>query len=302
MNLKLANAKKIFKSKRATLTFLGIFLLTTLVISNADVSVYAYPDNLNDIDLYIDPYDVTIDAYYLTDNISVQVEVLMDESDLQVTPYTFVNLTDSHNFTVSAVDPNDHPFVYWDDDNTLTSPNRTISFGGNYTAIYSAPIIPTVPIEVEIKINPQTLNLKSRGKFVTIHIELPDGYNFEDINLETVKLEGILAITYQKYGFVTDDGDDDKDEIRKLTVKFDRAAVQKVIKGMIGEGNDKFQKLELIVTGELSDGTSFEGYDTIKVINSLANSSPQSNNDQDNIEDDEDEETKSKRQPRGKKK
>ncbi len=297
MNLKLANARKISKSKRATLTFLGIFLLTTLVISNADVSAYASQDNLHDIDLYIDPYDVTIDAYCLTDNISVQVEVLMNESDLQVTPYTFVNLTDSHNFTVPPVDPNGHPFIYWDDDNTLTSLNRTISSGGNYTAIYSAPIIPIVPIEVEIKINPQTLNLKSRGKFVTVHIELPDGYNFEDINLETVKLEGILAITYQKYGFVTDD-----DEIRKLTVKFDRAAVQKVIKGMVGEGNNKFQKLELTVTGELSDGTSFEGYDTIKVVNSLANSSPQSNNDQDNIEDDEDEETKSKRQPQGKKK
>ena len=39
--------------------------------------------------------------------------------------------------------------------------------------------------------DPDTLNLKSNGKFVTVYIELPEGYNVEDIDLEIVRLEGV---------------------------------------------------------------------------------------------------------------
>ena len=44
----------------------------------------------------------------------------------------------------------------------------------------------------------------------------------------------------------------------ELKIRFDRSAVINVLSAG--------KKIEIKITGELSDGTIFEGYDTIKVI------------------------------------
>lgn len=121
-------------------------------------------------------------------------------------------------------------------------------------------------ITADVDIDPDTLNLKSNGEFVTVYIELPEGYNVADIALETVHLEGIQAITNPTYGFVKDPDlmDHDGDGILERMVKFYRAMVINLLIEHMSPHVK--QKVTLTVTGNLNDDTSFRGSDTIKVL------------------------------------
>lgn len=103
-------------------------------------------------------------------------------------------------------------------------------------------------------IDPDTLNLKSKGKWITCYIELPEGYDVADIDVSTIKLNDTVPAEAKPTAI----GDYDGDGIADLMVKFDRSAVQ----ALLQEG-----EVELTVTGELTDETPFEGSDTIRVIN-----------------------------------
>ncbi len=106
------------------------------------------------------------------------------------------------------------------------------------------------PIEAIIDLNPDTLNLKSKGKWITCYIELPQDYDVGDINVSTVEL------TYGEVGVSAAWGDV---QDGALMVKFNRSDVQ----DMLEPGDD----VEVTVSGELTNGTPFEGTDMIKVIN-----------------------------------
>jgi len=116
-------------------------------------------------------------------------------------------------------------------------------------------------VEATIDIEPDTLNLKSKGKWITAYIELPEGYDVADIDATTVLLnDTVPAVTDPKYDFVTDPSgyitDKDGDGILERMVKFDRSAVQ----GILGVGD----AVEITVTGEVA-GTLFDGSDIIRV-------------------------------------
>ncbi len=97
-------------------------------------------------------------------------------------------------------------------------------------------------ISADIEIHPETLNAKSKGKWVTCIIELPEGYDYMDIDPSTVYLEG--DIPAEKPVFTG----------HSLNVKFNRAElIEKLNPG----------EETLTVTGELTDGTLFSGTDTI---------------------------------------
>jgi len=98
-------------------------------------------------------------------------------------------------------------------------------------------------IEATIEIKPETLNLKSKGVF-TAFIDLPEGFDEEDIDISTVVCEGAPAVS----GVMADDG--------RLIVKFDREDLVGV-----SVGDD----VELVVTG-LVDGKHFAGSDAIRVM------------------------------------
>ncbi len=269
MELNQINPLKEIKLGKTSLALLGIFFLVTLTMSSANVAAQEPPLD----EVVIEYYDVTINAYCINEGINVTVDVTYNESSY-ATPYTFFNLTGENTFEVPPTDPNGHPFAYWQDDESLTNPERNITDGGEYIAVYFDPTI-----VAEVNIDPDTFNLKSKGKFITVYIELPEGYDVEDINISTVELEGVPAVNDTKYGFVTDPVpvDRDGDGIMELMVKFDRSAVKEIIEEMIGDENEqKFIELELKVTGELSDGTPFEDSDTIRVKNPAAMKTPKS--------------------------
>jgi len=77
-------------------------------------------------------------------------------------------------------------------------------------------------------------------------IDLPEGYDEEEIDISTVECEGAPAIK----GMMADDG--------RLIVKFDREDLVDVSTG---------NSVEMFVTGKLIDGTPFIGSDIIRVIN-----------------------------------
>ena len=105
-------------------------------------------------------------------------------------------------------------------------------------------------IRASIRFSPRTLNLRSAGKWVTCSIALPEGYDVGDIDTESIRLEGELAVCSSSRSR------------RTLRVKFDRQELVAYIESL---GIDLPADVELVVSGQLSDGTKFEGNDTIRV-------------------------------------
>jgi len=112
-------------------------------------------------------------------------------------------------------------------------------------------------VTATVDINPHALNLWSRGRWITAYIELPEGYNIADIDISTIKLNDTIPAEPEP----TEIGDYDNDTIPDLMVKFNRTAVSEYIlsKGIM-TGN-----VTLTITGQLIDGTQFEGSNVIQV-------------------------------------
>lgn len=132
-----------------------------------------------------------------------------------------------------------------------------------YTKYATTSELPTSEIETSVDIDPNTLNLKSKGKFITAYIEL-EGADVRDINASSILLNGAISpILDEKYGFVTSEDsyivDHDNDGIMERMVKFDRAEVERIL--------TPSDEVVLRISGSLYDGAEFEGSDTIRVIN-----------------------------------
>jgi len=137
-------------------------------------------------------------------------------------------------------------------ENYITSNGNThTNYLGNYWSDYTG-FVPDIPATIDI--DPDTLNLGSKGEWITCYIELPGDHDVSDIDVSTVLLNGIVEAESQP----TEVGDYDSDGIPDRMVKFDRASVQDIL-----EPGDE---VEVIVTGGLAGGTSFGGTDTIRVI------------------------------------
>jgi hypothetical protein len=136
---------------------------------------------------------------------------------------------------------------------SITSSTSDIDFAVGEFGIAEAQVIPD-EIQAAIDIDPDSLNLNSKGKWITCYIELPEDYDVEEIKVSTIKLNDEVPAESRPTGV----GDCDDDGIAELMVKFDRSAVQEIL-----EAGDE---VEITVTGELDVDTKFEGSDTIRVI------------------------------------
>jgi hypothetical protein len=105
-----------------------------------------------------------------------------------------------------------------------------------------------------IDIEPDTLNLESKGKDITCYIELPAGYNVSDINLSSMRLNGEVFAELNP----TSIADYDNDGVPDIMVKFDRSAVQKLME--VGDSE------KIVILFELYNGTIFGGTDFIRTI------------------------------------
>lgn len=112
-----------------------------------------------------------------------------------------------------------------------------------------------------VDIAPDTLNLKSRGQWITVYIELLEGYDVGDIDVSAVVLNDTIPVSLLDVPapapVPTKIGDYDNDGIPDLMVKFDRAMVESFIYNQ----RIRYDEVTLTLTGNLFDGTPFEGTD-----------------------------------------
>jgi len=117
-----------------------------------------------------------------------------------------------------------------------------------------------------VDFDPDALNLKSRGEWVTTYIEFPEGYDVADINVSTILLNGTIPVDADAPVTV---GDYDNDTIPDLMVKFDRAEVTAYIIANVNMTElyeKRFMTTTLTVTGYLNNGTPFQASTTIKIV------------------------------------
>jgi len=104
------------------------------------------------------------------------------------------------------------------------------------------------PLLLNVNIDPDTLTLDSKGKWITCCITSPGGCDVGDIDVASIRLNDCLEVQQSQlirfWGGI-------------LLVKFCQSEVLE----MVGLG-----ETELTVTGELNCGLQFEGSDTICVI------------------------------------
>ena len=141
------------------------------------------------------------------------------------------------------------PCIDSGDPNYVAGPNETdldgrlrVIFGRIDMGAYETPIL------AEARILPQTINLASKGNWITAYIWLPDEYDIADIDPDSVLLED--EIKAEQFSV------DEQQQV--ATARFNREQIQIILQ--VGDINLK-------ITGRLMDGTVFEAADTIKVIN-----------------------------------
>ncbi len=126
---------------------------------------------------------------------------------------------------------------------------------GPWTSMASFTVhLPQTGITATIDFDPDTLNKSSNGTWVVVYIELPAGYNVKDIDVSSIRLEGTIPAETWPYAI----GDQDKDGIPDLMVKFKRSDVI----GVLPLGDS----VPVHVTGKVGP-TAFDGVDVIRVIN-----------------------------------
>ncbi|MGA1793626.1 MAG: hypothetical protein ACMUHM_06725 [Thermoplasmatota archaeon] len=110
--------------------------------------------------------------------------------------------------------------------------------------------------DAEVFFNPNPMNVGSQGKFVTVHIEVPKDHDIEDIDVSSIRMDGVIQPEIPK-GKTLKIGDHDDDDIPDIMLKFDREAV-------IKHYGVCFEK-EVSFTGSIGDLT-FEGKTKITIF------------------------------------
>jgi len=164
-------------------------------------------------------------------------------------------------------------------------PASGINSVGIYTSDAENPYRPkliityTDPPPATIDFHPDTLNLKSKGKWVTCYIELREDTDVEDIHIETIAITSIavnggdaeVIDDIPAEDHPTEVGDYDSDGIPDLMVKFNRQWVQESIADLMVKFDRQsvqdaasvvgLAKVKIKIYFE-TDSTGFEGFDT----------------------------------------
>jgi hypothetical protein len=124
--------------------------------------------------------------------------------------------------------------------------------GNNDTETYD---IMWTKILATVNIDPNPLNFGSKGKWITAYIELPVGYEVNDIDASTVMLNDVIPASGEPTSLESG-----------LMVKFDRS---EVIEYILSLGITDGESIKITVTGDLINSViTFEGSDTI-IVNTI---------------------------------
>jgi len=169
---------------------------------------------------------------------------------------TLGNLISSESFTAGDYHLHgESPCIDAGDPEFITEPSETDIDGnprisGTKIDMGADEFVP--PITVVVTITPKTLNLRSSGGWIFCTIQFPNEHSISDVDTDTIFLnKEIKPVSY-----TTDE------KANKLVAKYDRKDLQQ----FLNLKKDLESSVKLTITGELIDGTSFEGSDTIKVL------------------------------------
>ncbi|MGB9671724.1 MAG: DUF4114 domain-containing protein [Candidatus Bathyarchaeales archaeon] len=114
------------------------------------------------------------------------------------------------------------------------------------------------PVNVSVRFCPRTLNLKSKGRWITAIVKLPKNHVAADVNFSSILLNG--TIQAEKWHFCKSS--------RLIVLKFNRATVIELVKESLkGVRYKKSIEVSLTLTGKFLDGMPFQGTGKIRVIN-----------------------------------
>lgn len=124
--------------------------------------------------------------------------------------------------------------------------------------------LPASVVTADAAFDPGTLNLKSKGAYLTAYLEFPAGRSPAEVDVSSITLQAIAPVTSAKTslaaGAPTSVGDADGDGVADLAVKFDRATVQSWFSS---DADPATLRIEV----RFSDGTPFRGDASIRVMN-----------------------------------
>lgn len=204
-----------------------------LYIGSNDNKVYAFNSTTGDL----------LWSYITADDVKSSPAI----SDGKV----IVNSVDGHVYVLSESTGS----LIWDYETGYTSESSPMVendrlFVGTNTSVFVFGHVDNVT-DITIDIDPDTINKKSKGKWITAYIEV-DGYDPSWLDTSSLLLEGTVPSSGP-----TNIGDHDGDGIKDLMVKFDR----KEVIGILDTG----EAVEITITGMVGE-TPFEGSDIVNVI------------------------------------
>ena len=148
---------------------------------------------------------------------------------------------------------------YWFSFSSRTGHNGLLHFDyGNFKITSNKNLT-----NAEIDCNPNTINLKSQGNWITCFIELQEPNASENIDINSILINNTIKNERnKKYGFVKRPSlsDKDGDGLNELMVKFSR----KELRNWLVSNNITKSKTAVEITG-ISAGTEFEGFYEFKI-------------------------------------
>jgi hypothetical protein len=115
-----------------------------------------------------------------------------------------------------------------------------------------------VDITATIEIHPNKLNCKSKGRWITVYIELPSSYDVEEIDINSIVLSTTIGSIGTSEDYPHAIVDINENDVPELMIKFDRTGVIEILEHQ--------QFCEITVIGNLYDSVKFKGSYTIELI------------------------------------
>jgi hypothetical protein len=241
-------------------------------------------DNQSDIDLHVVSLDgKRVGMNYETGEYENQIEGALTSYNIPGGGPEWISIPSNVNASY-YVDTT--PLKKWADETGSTVSEieaqwQITTFDGNGNRTDSEEI--TTPIELDqenvplaidasVDASPKPLNSKTPGKWINVFVELPEKYDIQQADKDSILLNQKLKPSKIEVG------DYDKDKIKDMTLQFDKQQVLKLFsdpnnKMLVIDGNVKYQGSVLPFEGSVNVGLSQEIIASFDSLKNLVNSS-----------------------------